>query len=124
MRILGAYGYLVGTGHIFAEVGNAETSLALRGLALAVNDFRVNQNKPGGGIFLKCDINDCDAASNPDLGGSETDSVRCVHRFEHVIDKFLQALVENRDGLGRLFKHRIAELYDGIDHQKSLSCWQ
>src|SRR5437868_14846666 len=93
-------------------------------LALGADDFRIDQYEFGFGIFLEGDVNDRDALADTDLRGSEADTVCRVHRFEHVFDELLQIIVEDRNRFRGFFENGIAEFYDGVDHQKSFSCWQ
>src|SRR5579859_7116264 len=122
--VLGADGDFVGARHILAELGNAEAAFALGVLAFSVDDFGIDQNELGFGIFLEGNVDDGNAASDADLRGGEADTVGGVHGFEHVVEELLQVVVKDSNRLGGLFQNRIAELYDGIDHQNALSCWQ
>jgi hypothetical protein len=85
--------------------------------AFGMNDFRIDEDEFGVGIFLEGDVDDSNAASNADLRGGKSDSVGSVHGLEHVRDELLQFFVEDGYGLRRLFENWIAEFYDGINHQ-------
>jgi len=117
VNILGANSDFVGASDVLAEVGDAETSFTLRMLAFGVNDFGVDEDEFGLGVFFEGDVDNGDAASNADLRGSEADAVSGVHGLEHVFDKLFEIFVEEGDGLGRFLENRISEFYDGIDHR-------
>ena len=82
-----------------------------------MDDFGIDEDELGVGIFFESDIDDGDAATNADLRGGQADTVGGVHRLKHVFDELLQLLVEDGYGFGRLFENRVAEFYDGINHQ-------
>src|SRR5580698_28175 len=116
MDVLGADGDFARTANIFAEVGNAEAAFALGVAALGMNDYGIDEDEPGVGIFLEGDVDDSDAAGDADLRGGQADAVGDVHRLEHVFGELFQFLVEDGDFLGWLLENWAAEFYDGVDH--------
>src|ERR1700733_4757319 len=114
--ILGADGDGLGARDVFAEVGDAEAAFALGMFAGGVNDFRVDEDQLGIGIFFEGDVDDGDAPGDTDLRSGQADAVRGVHGLEHVVEEGLQVRVEDGDFFRRLLQHRVAELNDGIDH--------
>ena len=58
---------LLGRAHILAEIGDAEAAFALRVAAFGVNDFGIDEDEFGLGIFLEGDVDDRDAAGDADL---------------------------------------------------------
>ena len=117
VNVLGADRDLVRARDVFAELRNAEASLALSVLAFGVNDFWVDQDQFGFGILFEGDVDYGDAASDADLRCRKADPVGFVHGLEHIFDQLLKFLIEDGDFLGGTFEDRVAELYDGIDHQ-------
>lgn len=114
--VLGADGDGFRARHVFAKVGDAEAAFALGMFTGGVDDFRVDEDKLGVGIFFEGDVDDGDAPGDSDLRSGQADAVRGVHRFEHVVEESLQLRVEDGDLFRRLLQHRVAELNDGIDH--------
>src|SRR5579864_6438278 len=98
MNVLCTDGNFVGAGDVFAEVGDAEASFTLSMFAIRVNDFRIDKDEFGVGIFLEGDVDDSNAAANADLRGGKPDSVGGVHGLKHVRDKLLQFFVEDGHG--------------------------
>ena len=86
VHILCTDGDLVGSGYVLAEFRDAEAAFALRVLAFGVDDFGIDENELGFGIFFKSYVDDGDAAGEADLRGSEADAVGGVHRLEHIVD--------------------------------------
>src|SRR5579871_110063 len=116
IEVLSADSDFVGPGNVLAKIRDAEAAFALRVLAFGVDDFRVDEDKFGIGVFFERDIDDGDAAADADLRRGEADAVGSIHRLEHVVDKLAEIFVEDGDGLGGFLEDRVAELYDGIDH--------
>jgi len=116
LEILRAHGDLIGAGNVLAKVGDTEASFALLVLALGVDDYGIDDDKPGVRVFFEGYVDDRDAASDADLRRGEADAVRGVHRLEHVIGELFQVIVENGDCFGRPLKDRVAKFYDWIDH--------
>src|SRR5256885_4053158 len=82
VRVLSSNCNFVRTGDVLAEIGDAEASFALSVAAFGVNDFRIDEDKLGFGIFLEGDVDDGDAAADADLRSGQSDAMRGVHRFE------------------------------------------
>ncbi len=120
-RVLGADGDGFRTRYVFAEVGDAEAAFALGMFAGGVDDFRVDEDQLGVGIFFEGDVDHGDAPGDADLRSGEADAVRGVHRLEHIVEQGLQLCIEDGDLFGRLLQHRVAELNDGIDHFLAVS---
>ena len=76
----------------------------------------IGNHQLGVWIFLESHVNDRQPLRNSDLRRRQSDSVRRVHRLEHVIHQLFQMSIENSDRFGRLFEDRIAKLHNGIDH--------
>ena len=117
VHVLGANGHFVRARYVLAELWNAQAAFVLDVLALGVNDFGIDENELGVGIFFESYIDDGDAPRNADLRGGQADALGGVHGLEHVVDELLQFFVEGRDFFRGLFEDRIAVLNDGMDHQ-------
>ena len=61
---------------------------------------------------------------NIDLRRGETDAMRSIHGFEHVLDQLMQfGRIEFGDGVGRPFEDWVVQVSDDfISIQKSLTC--
>src|SRR5579859_2566841 len=83
VNILRADRNFIGSRDVFAEIRNAETAFALSVFARSVNDFRIDQDEFGVGVFMEGDIDDSNAAPNADLRGGKPDTVGGVHGLKH-----------------------------------------
>src|ERR1017187_2054344 len=98
VNVLGANRDFVGTRYVLAKIGDAEASFALGVAALRVNNFGIDEDEFGAGIFLEGNVDDGDTAADADLRGGQSDAMGGVHRLEHVFDELLQLFVEDSDG--------------------------
>src|SRR5208337_3777573 len=102
--------------HLLAKFRQAEAAFVGGESPFSMDNLGIHEHDLGLGIFLECDINDSNALADPDLRRSQTDTVRGVHAFKHVIDELAQLVVEDCDGGSRLLQDWIAEFHDGMDH--------
>ena len=117
LGVLGADSDDFASGDFLAESGNAQATFFAFLLAFDANDFRIDENDLRGRVFGDGDIDDSDAAGDPDLGGGETDTFGGVHRLEHVVEKRVKlGGIEFGDGRGGSFKDRVAIFHDRINH--------
>src|SRR5450755_967507 len=110
-----------GAGNILAKVGNAQAPFTAALPAFLVNDYRIDQDQLGAGVFLERYIDHRDASRNTDLRSGQPDAARRVHRLKHILDKFLKLAVEGGHFGGGFFQDGVAEFYDWIDHLSYLS---
>ena len=116
IHILSANGNFARARDVLAKFGNAQAAFVLRVTAFGVDDLGIRQHQLGFRIFFEGHVDDRQALGDADLRRSQADAVRGVHRLEHVVDEFLQFVVEDGHRLGALLQHRIAKFYDGVDH--------
>ena len=84
-----------------------------------MQNFRIRQHQFGVGILFKRDVNDRQTFGDTDLRSRQSNTMRRIHRREHILDQFLEIFVKYRNRSRRLFQHRISILNDGIDHSIS-----
>jgi hypothetical protein len=58
IHVLGADGDLVGAGHVFAKIGDAEAALTLRLFTFSVNDLGIGEHQLLARIFFEADVDD------------------------------------------------------------------
>src|SRR5271157_1179844 len=102
--------------HLLSEFGQAQATFVGCKPPFGVDDLWIHEHDLRLGIFLKGDINDGNALADANLRRGQTDAVRGVHAFKHVIDKLAQLFVEDGNRGARLLQDRIAEFHDGVDH--------
>src|SRR5271157_871519 len=115
-NVLGTRRDLARSRHLLAKLRQAEATFVGRKPSFGVDDLWIHEHDLGLRIFLKGDIDNGDALADANLRRGQTDAVRGVHAFKHVIDKLAQLFVEDGDRGARLLQDRIAEFHDGVDH--------
>src|SRR2546428_2535169 len=78
------------------------------------DDLRIDQSDALRRIFAARTVHYEKAFGYADLHRGQADAWRGVHRFEQVVDEFLEVFVEFRDRIGRSVKHGI---WPGNDFQ-------
>src|SRR5208337_5360897 len=99
-----------------AKFGDAQAAFAAPLPPLFVNDYRVDQDQLGAGIFLEGYIHDGNSLRNADLRSRQPDAARRVHRLKHIFHQLLELVVEASHFRRRFFQHRVAELHNWINH--------
>src|SRR5205823_5399119 len=113
----GADGHATGAVDIAIDVGYRETALFRFFIRTGRREnLRIDQHEPGA-----IDIDDCQPLGAPDLRGGEPDSLRRVHRLEHVGDEVSQLVGDFGDALCRLAKNRVAQHPDVEDAHPALT---
>ena len=77
------------------------------------DDLRIGHLDGGGTIILTGAVDNDDAARIADLRGGESDAVRRVHGFQHIVHEGSHGIVDMIDGLGFDLQARIRRNYDG-----------
>src|SRR5579862_2418356 len=84
------YGDKLRPHNVTAEAGDREAAFFFADFAFGVGNFWIYENDFGFRIFPASDVNDGEANAFADLRRSEANSLRGVHRSEHVFGKFFK----------------------------------
>ena len=84
--------------------------------AFSVHNFGIRQHQLGVGIFFERNVDNRQTFGNADLRSRQSNSMRRIHGFEHVLDQFLQGFVKYRNWSRGLLQHRISILNDRMNH--------
>ena len=90
--------------HGCRETGNTQTAFFFKLLALDGDDLRIEDREQAILLFPARGIRHQDSFGNTDLRGSQTDTRRLVHGFDHVLDQLEVVAGDVGDGIRRLFQ--------------------
>jgi hypothetical protein len=116
LNILSADAHLFGSRHPFTNLRQAQAALLLILLALFVNNLGIDENNLFFRIFLEAQVDNGQPFGDADLGCSQPDALRRIHRLEHVVDQGTQFIIELAHRLGWLLQNRIGIFNDLSNH--------
>ena len=88
------------------EPRHTQASLFFELHAFAFHETRIDHDDEAVAFAADADVDDEDSQRHAELSCSQADARRGVHRFDHVVDQPLQAVVEPRDIGRRLMQRR------------------
>src|SRR3982074_1523364 len=115
-QILRAYRHGLRARDLLAKFRNAQAAFGAPLTAFFADDYRIDQDQLGSGLFLESHIHDRDSFRDADLRSGQADAASRVHRLEHVFHEFLEVIVESGHTGRRFFQDGIAKFHNWINH--------
>src|SRR5580692_904529 len=118
LGILRPYSHELRSHHIPAKSRNRETPFFLANFPFGMNNFRIGKHDLRLGIFPTRHVHHGEPHALPDLRRRQSHSRRGVHRSKHILGECFKLRIKFLHRRSRLFKYRIAVLYDRIDFSR------
>jgi hypothetical protein len=121
--VLGANGDTLRTRDLLTKPGNAEAALFARLGTFAADDLGIDEHQSLVGVLSGAGVDHRDPLADADLRSRQPHAFRHVHRFEHVLDQFVEfGRIKIRYVFRAGFEHSLPVFDDGVDHQKFFTC--